>query len=169
MSCVFDSLCLPTYYWRFSLYVLLFGLAWILIKTLLSSSWGPDDDGNTVDGPHPLGKVRESQAWQFVLGTVFVLQGAVHCSGSVKEQHACRNTGTTVSSLGWLVLCFLHRRHCSTGWLQADEALAASLWLPVATEVITMTTATMTAMPTPFTPSLSVRHTDYQVFKCLPL
>lgn len=75
MSCVFDSLCLPTYYLRFSLYVLLLGviffyaiipysesLAWILTYTLLSSSWGPDDDGNTVDGPHPLGKVLESQA-----------------------------------------------------------------------------------------------------------
>ena len=22
-----------------------------------SRSWGPDDDGRTVDGPHPLGKV----------------------------------------------------------------------------------------------------------------
>ena len=113
VSCVFDSLCLPTYHLKFGLYVLWFGViffyaiipyskshAWILIWTLLSSSWGPDDDGHTVDGPHPLGKVRESQSWQFVVGTFFVLQGAVHCNWS--EQHACRNTGSTVGSLSWL-------------------------------------------------------------------
>lgn len=26
------------------------------------NSWGPDDDGKTVDGPHQLGKVTELQA-----------------------------------------------------------------------------------------------------------
>lgn len=34
-------------------------LAWNLIVAQFSSSWGPDDDGHTVDGPHPLGKVRK--------------------------------------------------------------------------------------------------------------
>lgn len=32
-------------------------ISWMLIKTISSCSWGPDDDGHTVDGPHPLGKV----------------------------------------------------------------------------------------------------------------
>lgn len=29
----------------------------VLFSFLLFLSWGPDDDGRTVDGPHPLGKV----------------------------------------------------------------------------------------------------------------
>lgn len=30
----------------------------VCILPFFFSSWGPDDDGHTVDGPHPLGKVR---------------------------------------------------------------------------------------------------------------
>lgn len=32
-------------------------------RMYLSCSWGPDDDGRTVDGPHPLGKVSLSESF----------------------------------------------------------------------------------------------------------
>lgn len=45
-----------------------------LMWTLFFSSWGPEDDGRTVDGPHPLGKVRAGSFFFFLPPGVAVLQ-----------------------------------------------------------------------------------------------
>ena len=47
------------------------GNAGVMISVVVRS-WGPDDDGHTVDGPHPLGKVRGG----IFHTTVFVQQRA---------------------------------------------------------------------------------------------
>uniref|UniRef100_UPI00398E5F34 proprotein convertase subtilisin/kexin type 7-like n=1 Tax=Pristiophorus japonicus TaxID=55135 RepID=UPI00398E5F34 len=38
------------------------------INDIYSCSWGPDDDGKTVDGPHPLGKRKEAK--EFYMDTI---------------------------------------------------------------------------------------------------
>lgn len=55
-----------------------------------------------MDGPHPLGKVRERQ---FVRSLVFVLQGAVDCCRSITEEYTCREIAqhlVFVLALDWI-------------------------------------------------------------------
>lgn len=114
--------------------------------TILFSSWGPEDDGRTVDGPHPLGKVSKKIAAVLI----YHHQWAVQCyKWIVQIAHALLSHGC-FCFVAFLNVCFLslYRQLCNMEWLQGDMALAASLWWPVGTVGSTTTTATTTAMPT---------------------
>ncbi len=71
---------------------------------ILSCSWGPDDDGRTIDGPHPLGKVRLSEASHArFISNAFNYENQKTCI----LQHM---TGCT--SAMYLVLCTFTKTKC---------------------------------------------------------
>ncbi|XP_051934256.1 proprotein convertase subtilisin/kexin type 7 isoform X2 [Hippocampus zosterae] len=122
------------------------------VNDIYSCSWGPDDDGHTVDGPHPLGKVTSdwfmqqgtgcteshtgtSAAAPLAAGMVALMLQVRPCLGWRDVQHIIAFTATKCdNSSDWREngAGFHHSHQHGFGLLNAWKLVnAAKIWEPV--------------------------------------